>query len=461
MTLFSGDAKARNQYMNDLAMQSALESRSLAAMQLNARTGQTVTPVTDLRSLDEKFADMELLKSRVRADLLTITDGANANSIMSSLGPAELRYVAQRFETLAKEIRPKYKMGILEPQFMQFLQEYIAADAAAPVAGRPVSASDLAAAAANAPTRHQMTHLARVGEANIRATNRVAAEAEARADLQQYVPEFEQLPPTPPGYRRKLPDAQEEARSLGLPTHFEAKSGGRGKHIPRDALEETIQYEKDRLDAEGGRPALRPGASRELNYSPLVRLNTPLHNLKANAPDTAGDMYSPVAASGNGVRFRMKGRGVNRVPLGRYSICARSLGENIVKIRSQKGAAVARYPTEKVSAKIGSLLRRMVSGGSLQFEDIQDLDNSEKRYLHKVAVGCDLVDKCPISAPKNDDVQVEQDLFTKLRGEIAAGNTNVELIKDFKKLLFKMKTEGSLPGSQVNRVLLDLLSLGH
>ena len=179
MTLFSGDAKARNQYMNDLAMQSALESRSLAAMQLNARTGQTVTPVTDLRSLDEKFADMELLKARVRADLLTITDGTNANSIMSSLGPAELRYVAQRFETLAKEIRPKYKMGILEPQFMQFLQEYIAADAAAPVAGRPVSASDLAAAAANAPTRQQMTHLARVGEANIRATNRVAAEAEA------------------------------------------------------------------------------------------------------------------------------------------------------------------------------------------------------------------------------------------------------------------------------------------
>ena len=58
-------------------------------------------------------------------------------------------------------------------------------------------------------------------------------------------------------------------------------------------------------------------------------------------------------------------------------------------------------------------------------------------------------------------MQVEQDLFTKLRGEIVAGNTNQELVKQFKQLLFKMKTEGSLPGSQVNRVLLDLLSLGH
>ena len=152
------------------------------------------------------------------------------------------------------------------------------------------------------------------------------------------------------------------------------------------------------------------------------------------------------------------GRGVNRQPLGRYTIDARSLGDNIVKIRSQRGAVVARYPTEKVSVKIGSALRKMVSGGSLDFADIEGLDEAEKRYLHKVAVGCDLLDKCPISAPK-DAEQIEQDLFTKLRGEICAGNDNPQLIKDFKKLLFKMKTEGSLPSAQVNRILLDLLSL--
>jgi hypothetical protein len=89
------------------------------------------------------------------------------------------------------------------------------------------------------------------------------------------------------------------------------------------------------------------------------------------------------------------------------------------------------------------------------------LDDGEKRYLHKVAAGCDLLEKCPISAPKMDAVQIEQDLFTKLRGEIAAGNSNVDLIKQFKLLLLKMRTDGSLPSAQVNRVLLDLLSLGH
>jgi hypothetical protein len=157
----------------------------------------------------------------------------------------------------------------------------------------------------------------------------------------------------------------------------------------------------------------------------------------------------------------MQGRGVHRTPLGRYTIDARSLGDNIVKIRSQKGAVVARYPTEKVSPKLGTLLRKMVSGGSLNFSDIEDLDNSEKRYLHKVAVGCELTDKCPISAPRDDAVAIEMDLFTKLRGEIVSGNNNPELIKQLKQLLYKMKIDGSLPGAQVNRVMLDLLSLGH
>ena len=78
---------------------------------------------------------------------------------MGNLGPAQMRYVAQHFEEMAKEIRPKYKMGIFENDFMNLLQVYIAQDRAAPVVGRPVSAADLAAASANAPSRDQVNSL--------------------------------------------------------------------------------------------------------------------------------------------------------------------------------------------------------------------------------------------------------------------------------------------------------------
>jgi len=441
MTLFSGDKNARIQYMNDLAMQAALDDRSLQAMKLVARTGQTVAQLSDLRSIDEKFADTEFLKSRVRTDLLTITDAVNANSIMGSLSPAELTYVAQHFDELAKEIRPKYKMGILKAQFDQFLASYMASDAAATVTGRPVSAADLAAAAANAPTRAQMNRLGLAAERTQETLERNGAREPRRGE---HAP------------RRKKADVLADAEALGLETHFASKRGSefQGRAIPVPTLEFAIDEERARRKTIEEYPA----AARNLAFSPLARSHTQLQSPRT-APATMAVHEEP--RSGEGVRFRMTGRGLNRVPLGRYTIDARSLGDNVVKIKSQRGAAVARYPTEKVSAKIGSLLRKLVSGGSLEFDDLQDLDDGEKRYLHKVAVGCDLTGTCPISAPKNDDVQVEQDLFTKLRGEICAGNTNVDLIKDFKKLLFKMKTEGSLPGSQVNRVLLDLLSLGH
>lgn len=433
-------------------MQAALDDRSLQAMKLVARTGQTVAQLSDLRSIDEKFADTELLKSRVRTDLLTITDAVNTNSIMGALNPAELRYVAQNFDTLAKEIRPKYKMGILEAQFMRFLQSYIAADALAPVVGRPVSAADLHASSELAPTRNQINRIGHI----IQTTSEAHA---PRAD-----------PSTPSTARvsaRRSPPTQAEsiarADALGIPTRRTGADGtpNTGRAYSAEHLQGEIARKLAEDDASGyaaedpsGHAFWQsPPPSRALAFSPPAAKATPKSALKAKAPPNT----APARMGARGI----VGRGVNRVPLGRYTIDARSLGDNVVKIKSQKGAAVARYPTEKVSAKIGSLIRKMVSGGSLQFDDLQDLDDSEKRYLHKVAVGCDLVDKCPISAPKSDAVAVEHDLFTKLVGEVVAGNNNPELIKQLKCLLLKMKTEGSLPGSQVNRVLLDLLSLGH
>ena len=94
--------KDRLAYFKELQLRAALDDRTLQAIKLNVRTGQTMTPVTDMRSLDEKFADVELLKSRVRSDLLTITDAKNTNSIISSLGPAEMVYLASNFDSFAK-----------------------------------------------------------------------------------------------------------------------------------------------------------------------------------------------------------------------------------------------------------------------------------------------------------------------------------------------------------------------
>ena len=112
----------------------------------------------------------------------------------------------------------------------------------------------------------------------------------------------------------------------------------------------------------------------------------------------------------------MQGRGIHREQLGRYTICTRKLGDDIVQIRSARGGAVHRFPTEKVSGAVAAALRKVVSGGTLGFDDIEGLNEDERRYLHRVANGCDLLDRCPVPAPKKDAAQIEMDLFTKLRG---------------------------------------------
>ena len=77
---------------------------------------------------------------QVRADLLTITDAANASAILSTLDDDDLKFIAQKFELMAKEIRPKYKLGINQQQFEMFLKSYIQNEDRFPVAGRETAA---------------------------------------------------------------------------------------------------------------------------------------------------------------------------------------------------------------------------------------------------------------------------------------------------------------------------------
>ena len=71
----------RASYMATLKLSISNNDRTLQAVKLNQRTGQVPIPPSDNRTLDEKLADLEQLKSQVRADLLTITDGAGSVSV--------------------------------------------------------------------------------------------------------------------------------------------------------------------------------------------------------------------------------------------------------------------------------------------------------------------------------------------------------------------------------------------
>jgi len=158
--MFSGPTQAINdarraEYMANLKLTIDLDARVTAAVALNKRTGQT-TPVTDFRSLDQKLADVEMLKVQVRADLLTITDAPNMTQIMTRLTNDDLRFVAQKFSSIAAEIKPKFKLGCTADQFMSFLRDYAARPL---VAGAPATGNDIHQASVIAPSRLQVDAL--------------------------------------------------------------------------------------------------------------------------------------------------------------------------------------------------------------------------------------------------------------------------------------------------------------
>ena len=187
-------------------------------------------------------------------------------------------------------------------------------------------------------------------------------------------------------------------------------------------------------------------------YVATRKLETIITEFDARRADLLGH-----AKTGSGI----KGRGIasvdDKLKQGRYTINTRKLADGVVQIRSARGGAVHRFPSQAVSDAVASALRKIVSGGALSFEDISGLSESERRYLHTVATECGVATNLP--QPK-DEQAAQSDRFTVLRGELMAANDNPELVREFKTLILKMSASGQLPKGAVREVLLDLVALG-
>jgi len=94
------------------------------------------------------------------------------------------------------------------------------------------------------------------------------------------------------------------------------------------------------------------------------------------------------------------------------------------------------------------------------FDELASLTDSEKDYLHRIAKKSDIIDRLNIPAPskKQDDKDINQ--FEIMKGEILAGNDNVDLIHKFKAKLLSLSNRGVLPKGQVKDILFELTSMG-
>jgi len=99
-------SKYRQQYLNNLQLQSNINDFNLQVNKMFQRTGQNPTPVMNSRTPTEKSLDIERLKMNLKGAMLVITRGNDnvASDILNKLPRADLEFLAQHMLSLQHEI---------------------------------------------------------------------------------------------------------------------------------------------------------------------------------------------------------------------------------------------------------------------------------------------------------------------------------------------------------------------
>lgn len=117
-------AKFRNAYLANLNLEIANVDKNFKANQVYQRTGAP-SQLTDTRTTDEKLADLYKLRTEIRGRLSEIMSGNDANNVVEGLDDNEARFVAQQIDTIIKDIKPKYRLGMPAAAFYTYIMKYM------------------------------------------------------------------------------------------------------------------------------------------------------------------------------------------------------------------------------------------------------------------------------------------------------------------------------------------------
>lgn len=176
----------------------------------------------------------------------------------------------------------------------------------------------------------------------------------------------------------------------------------------------------------------------------------------------------------NKKKIKMKGRGITIDKIdyknsinqdkkflyfGKYLIDKNKLEHNnVLSLKSKKGTLIK---SDILNNKIKDILLEFIKQGKLNYDEYYNLSNEEKNYIYDLYKQSNLIDKLNIKSPDKSENDKIIDRFLILKGQLNAGNDSLELIKEFKLILLKLKNMKMLPKNEVNNMLELLLSLGY
>ncbi len=147
-------------------------------------------------------------------------------------------------------------------------------------------------------------------------------------------------------------------------------------------------------------------------------------------------------------------------PFGSYLIDMDDLKNNQLSLYTAKGNKQKRVPQAVIGGNVSNVIKSLVVGQRPRPKDILSLSEDERDYLSGVGVAAKIEDLQDMPTKKKTQLQKDMHEFEILRGQIAAGNDNKELVQDFKKKLLKMIHEKKVSKAQGHDLLLELAAMG-
>ena len=111
--------------------------------------------------------------------------------------------------------------------------------------------------------------------------------------------------------------------------------------------------------------------------------------------------------------------------------------------------------------ELTKVFKNIVGKGHVRFENIENLNDEDRTYLHSIAKASNLLEKIDIPPPKRGETDELINKYTVMKGQILAGNDNKKMVQEFKESILRLSELKLMPKSQVREILIDLTSMIH
>jgi hypothetical protein len=487
--------KYMDEYKANLQLQISNNNRIYNAVSQANQGIDIPTPPADTRSLSEKIGDIQNLKSQLSVQLRQITDGSNADMIVNRLNDDELARAVQYFQILAQKLKTSYALGVPADVFVQALQNYsVLQDESAGIdmglqglqkqsnkillslkniaehGLKPTSVKQLitfgkskkVASPAQLITLteledilYSLDDLKRISELPLE--DKTALEKEL-SDIYPKLPSQEsfedlfnylQTIDDPEERKQKFDDIMDSMNGLSA----NDAQALRAYKMPRKLAKKVAKERAVVASVMAKQAAKKAGKTagqvgKGMHGSGMVQFSEPLAvEVSESKPKTK----KAIRITGN------IEKPLEYIPFGKYILHKYRLNDSVLMLRSKSNNSIPTLPPQKISPAIASILKQIIVGGSPSFEAISGLDADDKELLHKIV----RLSHIELSVPTPDLTKTEQynHRFQLLRGQLLAGNSSQEVIKELKQLLLMFISNNTIPKAQANAVMYELMVL--